>query len=195
MAGARRRRPAALAVADIAGAVAVVLLALTCAPPRWAAAAAPTAGATAPVATLSFGPGSPGTLSFEPAPSIRPTRAGPALVMPRSAASLTLVAVLPSSGTWLLSVAPANDLVDAVTGVALPSRALKVRVRPSGSPGPQGCSASGWQPVGSGGSRIAVLHGPGVCRLRVALRWAWSATAAPGRYRGVLSWSLSSVSP
>ncbi len=197
MAAARRRRPAALAVADVAQAVAVTVLALACAPPRWAAATAapPTGPTTVPAASLSFGPGSPGTLSFEPAPSARPTSAGPALVPPRATGLITLVAVLPPGGIWVLSVAPAADLVDAATGVTLPSRALSVRVRPFGSSQPQGCSGTGWQPVGSGGSRIAVLHGPGVCRLHVSLRWAWSARAAPGRYGGVLSWSLSSVSP
>ncbi len=144
-------------------------------------------------ASLSAGPQMPGTLDFVPLARAAPTPQGPARVPPRSG-SILLVAALPATGTYLLSVQMVTDLTDAFSGAQIAAATLRYDTRPVGPSAPEGCSSSGWRAIGEG-SRVAVLHGPGVCRLRVRLRWSWGANAAPGHYRGALRWTLSSAAP
>ncbi len=159
---------------------------------------APTPGGSAAVptpapASLSLGAPASGTVDFVPTPGSTPTPQGPARLPPQGG-RFTLVADLPASGPYVLSVRMVADIIDAVTGASIPATDVRYATQTIGSPGPPGCQGSGWRSVGEG-SRVAVLHGPGVCRLRVRLRWSWGAGAAPGHYRGALRWILSSAAP
>lgn len=179
--------------------LAIVLAALG----AWAGAAGGAASAPLPtgspgapspaVASLSLGSRAPGSLDFVPLPPSAPTRKGPARLPPRSGPFL-LIAALPGPGTYILSVQLVADLLDPLTGAGMAAADVRYAVQPVGSSPPEGCQRTAWRPIGNG-SRVAVLHGPGVCRLRVHLRWSWGATAAPGHYRGALRWNLSGTTP
>ncbi|MEJ2292841.1 MAG: hypothetical protein P8Y13_01365 [Deinococcales bacterium] len=178
--------------------LAIVLAALT----SWVTATggppatAPSGSGSGPAplpASLSFGVPGSDTLTFVPMPGKAPTPQG-ALRLPPEGGPITLIADLQATGTYVLSVRVLDDIVDAATGAPIPATAVHYATQPIGSAEPPGCQPSGWRSIG-GGSRVAVLHGPGVCRLRVRLSWSWGPAAAPGHYHGALRWTLSSAGP
>ena len=144
-------------------------------------------------ATLSLQPGTAATLTFKPTASQVPAKGRPAVVIPDPSAAFTLTVLMPGPGTYDLRVGLASDLVAGTTPGTLNAGVIRYKVTPIGQHPPQGCLGGPWQELGNG-SRVAVLQGPGLCRLAVSVRWSWSGRDVAGHYSGVLTWTLSSES-
>lgn len=166
-------------------AVVALLAVFALAPPVWAAS---TNGAM-----LSLQPGTAAMLAFKPTAIQVPDKHRAAEVVPHPSAPFTLTVLMTGPGTYDLRVGLASDIVAVKAPWTVPAGAIRYKVTPVGRHPPQGCVGGPWQAVGTG-SRVAVMQGPGVCRLAVSLRWAWTAREVAGHYRGVLTWTLSSAS-
>ena len=112
----------------------------------------------------------------------------------------TVVAGLPTPGVWVLEVALQSPLRITQSLQTIARTSVEYRVSPLEGSTVSGCIPTtsavdrSWAPVGAG-SRVAVLQGPGVCRLKVWVRLRMDGHEEAGAYRGSLSWSLRHESP